>query len=113
MRISDWSSDVCSSDLAAPLPRPALRLEIDDDVQVTDPGVAEAILRLVQEALTNSARHADADVVHVRLARDGEAIPARIEDDGRLRGAGSEGNGLAGTRWGEHTCEIRAQESRS
>src|SRR3546814_9361629 len=70
MRISDWSSDVCSSDLAAPLPRPALRLEIDDDVQVTDPGVAEAILRLVQEALTNSARHADADVVHVRLARD-------------------------------------------
>src|SRR3546814_3872644 len=59
--------------LAAPLPRPALRLEIDDDVQVTDPGVAEAILRLVQEALTNSARHADADVVHVRLARDGEA----------------------------------------
>src|SRR3546814_14777962 len=42
--------------LAAPLPRPALRLEIDDDVQVTDPGVAEASLRLVQEALTNSAR---------------------------------------------------------
>src|SRR3546814_13887772 len=35
--------------LAAPLPRPALRLEIDDDVQVTDPGVAEAILRLAQD----------------------------------------------------------------
>src|SRR3546814_3684285 len=101
MRISDWSSDVCSSDLAlaAPLPRPALRLEIDDDVQVTDPGVAEAILRLVQEALTNSARHADADVVHVRLARDGEAITARIEDDGRLRGA---------IRSEEHTSELQS-----
>src|SRR3546814_15882597 len=26
MRISDWSSDVCSSDLAAPMSRPALKL---------------------------------------------------------------------------------------
>ena len=84
--------------LAAPLPRPALRLEIDDDVQVADPGVAEAILRLVQEALTNSARHADADVVRVRLSRDGGAIAVHIEDDGRVRGAIREGNGLAGMR---------------
>lgn len=84
--------------LAAPLPRPALRLAIDDDVQVTEPEVAEAILRLVQEALTNSARHADADVVHVHLARDGEAIVVHIEDDGRLRGRIREGNGLAGMR---------------
>ena len=84
--------------LAAPLPRPSLRLAIDDDVQVTDPAIAEAILRLVQEALTNSARHADADVVQVRLARDGDAIAVHIEDDGRLRGALNEGNGLAGMR---------------
>src|SRR5690606_40774742 len=84
--------------LPAPLPRPALRLAIDDDVQVTDPAVAEAILRLVQEALTNSARHADADVVRVHLARDGDAIAVHIEDDGRLRGPIHEGNGLAGMR---------------
>ncbi|GAB3311541.1 sensor histidine kinase [Luteimonas notoginsengisoli] len=84
--------------LAAPLPRPSLRLAIGDDVHVTDPAVAEAILRLVQEALTNSARHADADEVHVRLARDGDAIAIHIEDDGRLRGAIHEGNGLAGMR---------------
>src|SRR3546814_10999021 len=98
MRISDWSSDVCSSDLAAPLPRPALRLEIDDDVQVTDPGVAEAILRLVQEALTNSARHADADVVHVRLARAGEAITARIERPEERR-VGTEFGSTFRSRW--------------
>src|SRR5690606_7706759 len=84
--------------LAAPLPRPSLQLAMGDDVQVTDPAVAEAILRLVQEALTNSARHADADVVRVRLARDGDAIAVHIEDDGRLRGAIREGNGLAGMR---------------
>ena len=84
--------------LAAPLPRPVLRLAIDDDLQVTDPAIAEAILRLVQEALTNSARHADADVVQVHLARDGDAIRVHIEDDGHLRGEIREGNGLAGMR---------------
>ncbi|HVI59538.1 MAG TPA: histidine kinase [Luteimonas sp.] len=93
--------------LAAPLPRPALRLAIDDDVQVTDPAIAEAILRLVQEALTNSARHADADVVRVRLSRDGDAVLVEIEDDGRVRGAVHEGNGIAGMR--ERIAALRGE----
>lgn len=84
--------------LAAPLPRPALRLAIDDAVQVTDPAVAEAILRLVQEALTNSARHADADTVQVALRRAGTQLQVSVEDDGRVRGPLREGNGLAGMR---------------
>ncbi len=84
--------------LAAPLPRPALRLAIDDDVQLTDPVVAEAILRLVQEALTNSARHAEASVVRVHVACEGGAVHVAIEDDGRLRGPLCEGNGIAGMR---------------
>lgn len=84
--------------LAAPFPEPVLRLSIDDDVRVTDPVVAEAILRLVQEALTNSARHASAHVVHVSLARDGDAIRIGIGDDGRVHGVLREGNGIAGMR---------------
>ena len=84
--------------LAAPLPRPKLALTIADDVQVSDPAVAEAVLRLVQEALTNSARHADADTVRVRLARTGTRLTVTVEDDGQLRGALREGNGLAGMR---------------
>jgi signal transduction histidine kinase len=84
--------------LAAPLPRPSLRLSIDDSVHVTDPAVAEAILRLVQEALTNSIRHADADVVQVRLSCDAGRLHIRVEDDGCVRGVLREGNGLAGMR---------------
>lgn len=84
--------------LAAPLPRPALQLAIDDDVQVTDPAIAEAILRLVQEALTNSARHADADTVQVSLQRAGQQLQVCVEDDGHVRGPLREGNGLAGMR---------------
>ena len=84
--------------LAAPMPRPALRLHVADSVRVTDPATAEAVLRLVQEALTNSARHADADFVQVSLDCDGDRLRIRVEDDGQLRGAIREGNGLSGMR---------------
>ncbi len=84
--------------LAAPLPRPRLQLDIADDVHVTDPVLAETVLRIVQEALTNSARHADADTVRVALSMRDGALQVRVEDDGRLRGALSEGNGIAGMR---------------
>jgi signal transduction histidine kinase len=84
--------------LAAPLPRPSLALRIDDDVRVTDPGTAEALLRLVQEALTNAARHADANRLSVRLRREGAEVVLHMEDDGRIKGAIREGNGIAGMR---------------
>lgn len=84
--------------LAAPLPRPSLHLHIDPAVRVTDPAVAEAIVRTVQEALTNAARHAGADRLTVAVTRDGATLRLRIDDDGRLRGPLREGNGLAGMR---------------
>jgi signal transduction histidine kinase len=84
--------------LAAPMPRPALQLVIGDDVHISNPIVAEAVLRLVQEALTNSARHAEADTVRVRLHRDGERLAINVEDDGYVRGDLREGNGLSGMR---------------
>lgn len=84
--------------LAAPLPRPTLRLHMDERVRIADPAQAEAILRLVQEALTNSARHADADTLSVELTREGDDLLVRIEDDGRLQGRLREGSGIAGMR---------------
>ena len=84
--------------LAAPMPRPSLRLHVAQSVRVTDPATAEAVLRLVQEALTNSARHADADIVQVSLDCEGDRLRIRVEDDGQLRGAIREGNGLSGMR---------------
>ena len=84
--------------LAAPMPRPRLRLDIADDVHVTDPAIAEALLRLVQEALTNAAKHTDATVLDVTLHRDGGVLHVTIEDDGRVRDGWREGNGIAGMR---------------
>lgn len=48
--------------LGASMQKPALDIVIDDGVRVDDPAQAEALLRLVQEALTNAARHAGADI---------------------------------------------------
>ena len=84
--------------LAAPLPRPVLVLRIDDDVRVTAPDTAEALLRLVQEALTNAARHADANRLSVHLHHEGTEVVMHIEDDGRIKGSMREGNGIAGMR---------------
>ncbi len=84
--------------LAAPLPSLAMRLHIDDDVVIDDPATAEALLRLVQEALTNAVRHAQAGRIDVHLSRNGDGLRVVIEDDGRVRGRIREGNGIAGMR---------------
>jgi signal transduction histidine kinase len=45
---------------------------------------AETVLyRVVQEALTNVAKHAQANRVRIRLEREKAAVSAFIEDDGR------------------------------
>ncbi len=55
---------------------------VDDGARMT--GDAEtAIYRIVQESLTNVARHADAEVVTVDLHREGAQLHVRISDDGR------------------------------
>lgn len=84
--------------LAAPMPRPLLVLDIADQAHVADPLIAETILRIVQEAMTNAARHADADTLSVSLRHAQGRILLNIEDDGRMRGSLREGNGLAGMR---------------
>ncbi len=42
-----------------------------------------ALFRALQEALTNVARHADAQTVRVRLAREGADLTLEVRDDGR------------------------------
>ena len=65
-----------------------------------------AAYRIVQEALTNSAKHAPGAEVRVSIARTGSDLQVQVEDEGRrvpqLPPAGpasvSGGNGLAGMR---------------
>jgi signal transduction histidine kinase len=65
-----------------------------------EPELEAAIYRLVQEALTNVVKHADAAEVSVSLREDGDVIRIEIEDDGKGfdTAVPSSGFGLLGMR---------------
>jgi signal transduction histidine kinase len=76
----------------------ALELGVDGDE--LDPELQTTVYRLVQEALTNVAKHARATHVEVRVAPVADGLLVRIADDGHGFDADqpSEGFGLAGMR---------------
>jgi signal transduction histidine kinase len=64
--------------------------------------VHSAGYRIVQEALTNVARHADASTACVSVRRDGDAVTIEVVDDGAgapgATGVNGGGNGVRGMR---------------
>ncbi|GGN93037.1 two-component sensor histidine kinase [Actinoplanes lobatus] len=58
--------------------------------------VQAAAYRIVQEALTNTIRHAEADHAEVTLLVDGPDLLVTVTDDGSATTAVTEGNGLRG-----------------
>jgi signal transduction histidine kinase len=84
--------------LAKPFPRPRLQLEVGEDARVATVAQAEAVLRAVQEGLTNAVRHSQAQNLWVVLRREGKALRLDIRDDGRGSGDVCAGNGLCGMR---------------
>jgi PAS domain S-box-containing protein len=85
-----------------------------------DDALATTIFRILQEALTNVARHADASSVQVTLAEDGRELTLVVQDDGKGIAATDAGRarnlGLLGMRervsaWGG-SVEVRGQPER-
>jgi len=66
------------------------------DAERADPAVETTLYRVVQEALTNVARHADATQVSIVLERSTGGISAIIEDDGSGFQSDPEENGRLG-----------------
>lgn len=58
------------------------RVLFADDVGRLAPGTEQAIYRVVQEALHNVAKHAQAKSVMIQVAREGDAVQVQVEDDG-------------------------------
>jgi signal transduction histidine kinase len=84
--------------LIAPLPSPRIHLDVGIDARVDSVAQAETLLRVVQEALTNIVRHAQADNAWISLERKGDAVRLSIRDDGRGIVPFHEGFGLKGMR---------------
>jgi signal transduction histidine kinase len=73
--------------------RPSLRFEGPVDSSVT-PDVATHVMAVLAEALTNTARHADASHAWVVLAAGGDWLVVTIGDDGRGIDPGATRSGL-------------------
>lgn len=58
-------------------------LEIDEPLAALTPDLMVVLYRVVQEALTNVARHAEAGHVRVRLRLESGRVRLAVEDDGR------------------------------
>jgi signal transduction histidine kinase len=74
-----------------------VNLVIPDDLGALDAVRADAILRCVQELITNTLRHAHARELVVEIQQSATGVVIRACDDGR-GGESVEGQGLAGMR---------------
>jgi len=89
----------CVGDWRQRLPSTRIHMSIECDLSRLDAVRALALFRLVQESLTNVARHAQARRVDIRIAAVGaretsESIEATISDDGRGADLAVPGKGL-------------------
>ncbi|MFJ9965181.1 sensor histidine kinase [Streptomyces avermitilis] len=84
---------------------PSVVYRTSGDMDVPDSGVQLTVYRIVQEALTNSLKHAGAHTrIHLAVTVDATELRIRVQDSGPPDGAGragppnEEGHGLAGMR---------------
>jgi signal transduction histidine kinase len=81
-------------------------VEVGDQREVPD-ALGRAAYRIVQEALTNVIRHANATKVTVTLDRGPDALSVTVRDDGQGDAEVVEGNGVRGMR--ERAAELGGQ----
>ena len=77
----------------------AVTLTVDGDVAAVPTGIQLTVYRVVQEALTNAAKHSLSDRVEVSVTASGREVVATVADGGPARGgAAGAGHGLIGMR---------------
>src|SRR6266542_944234 len=77
-----------------------VRTRVEGEPRALPAGVDLAAFRIVQEALTNVARHAGPASATVRVAYGDDDLTVQVDDDGRGPGGGTSGggNGIPGMR---------------
>jgi signal transduction histidine kinase len=84
--------------LAADVTGIEIRLELPTVLEIEEGARADALLKCVQEIITNTTRHASARNLWIAIARDGDRISLRARDDGRGTNMIQPGHGLTGMR---------------
>ncbi len=94
--------------LVAGIPKLTVDMNIADNLEVRDAKLADVILRCVQEALTNSLKHADASKIKIDINMLDNGIIVGIKDNGiGLKDPLKAGNGLTGMK--ERVASVNGQ----
>lgn len=75
-----------------------MHVDAPDGLRIEEGARADALVKCVQEIITNTTRHASARNLWITLARDAAGITIHARDDGRGTSAIAPGNGLTGMR---------------
>jgi len=94
---------------------PALEvtLDVESPLPVDDAECAQVVVRCTQEIITNAIRHAQAQRLWLKLARQGRELHLAARDDGVGSDAFTPGNGLSGMRERLKTVGGRVEVSTS
>ena len=85
-------------ELVASAPAPVVHLKLPDPFRIADARRAQVLVRLTQEILTNTMRHARARNLWIEFSLDGDDVELVARDDGRGTEKVKAGNGLTGMR---------------
>jgi signal transduction histidine kinase len=94
----DRPLDLCRAleTLVAGTSDPEIHLALPETLEFADPAHGHAIFRCVQEAITNTMRHAGARHLWIDISRAPERVEVRVRDDGRGADDPTPGNGITG-----------------
>ena len=84
--------------LTRDIPSLKIHLDLPQDLELSDPHRAQVIVRCVQEVMTNTLKHAEAENLWLELTQTPTGIEISARDDGRGAQEVTAGNGLLGMR---------------
>jgi signal transduction histidine kinase len=83
--------------IASGFPSPDIQLDVDEDLEVDDE-TSLTLVRCVQEIVTNTVRHADAETLRIELSTRNGDVTLDAHDDGQGADPLEPGNGFTGIR---------------
>ena len=84
--------------LVANVPHMQVQLDYDASLKISNVTVADTLLRCVQESLTNSLKHSNADQFTISLQSRNNAVELNMRDNGQQKNDVTPGNGLKGIK---------------
>jgi signal transduction histidine kinase len=84
--------------MTAPHGSMAIHLDMPESLPIADADRAQAVMRCVQEVITNAARHSNAANLWIRISQYSGGIEVHARDDGRGAAVVTWGHGLTGMR---------------